>query len=1100
MVAEVPENTPWVAARSSEAGMSVEKSTELRGSRASLLFHGASDVARSLPHVGCGADAWATSSCREAMAAPPLLVSRSPWSLYPHLTSPLGPSPPPPYAPLPASFVLRPALSSLSTAPVTAITTATRPYAPHLAVPFTSSADGRPGGSAGAGGGSVAAAAAAGGAEGKAALAVPGLGEAKEGAAIVAKKGEAGGAAAGPGKGGAGEAVAGGGQGGEEASDMAILSTLAQYLWPKDNPDYRRRVAAALTLLVSAKLLNIQVPFLFKHAIDSLSAAAGATGATAAAAAATAASDPLFFALFTTPSAMLLGYGLARAGASACNGGACELRNAVFANVAQGTIRKVARQVFLHLHDMDLSFHLSRQTGALNRTIDRGTRAINFILSSMLFNVFPTLLEVRFPPLPSCSSLPQRCPATRPALIGLVSSILAYKFGPSFAVVTAATVTAYTVFTLGITQVHLSTHLTLNNPSPHPSSPSLLVAFLPSSLLSHIFPSSLLPFPPLSPFLPSPFLSLLPSPPLPSPSLPSPPLPSPPLPSPPLPSPPLPSPPLPSPHPSPAFAGPPGSVNAWQWRTKFRQQMNKADNDSSSRAIDSLINYETVKYFNNEEHEAAMYDTFLKRYEVAARKTQSSLSLLNFGQNAIFSAALAYTMVMCGQGIAAGHMTIGDLGRKGMSGGEGGDLEKQGDGIWVMVNGLLFQLSLPLNFLGSVYRETRQSLIDMHHMFSLLQLKPSVSDIPDARPLELKDSSISLEGVTFGYHDEKPILNGVSLHVPGGKSLAIVGPSGSDFPPTGPPPFYPISSFPTSFFPPCPAFFSPSFFLLFPFFSSLPAHPSSLRSLVPPSRLQVLFNDSIMYNIRYGRPSATDEEVYEAARQAAIHEQILEFPKGYDTMVGERGLKVRENHEDSFFVLNAFTQLSTFPKGYDTMVGECGLKISGGEKQRVALARTFLKGAPILLCDEATSALDSVTEGAILTALQSLARNRTSIFVAHRLTTAMQCDEIVVLDEGRIIERGNHASLLALNGTYADMWRQQNHPHGEEDAGEGEEGGEGEIRGVSASEHGGDRLAVVLGGDDDGVAHGKADKAGNAAAGVDGNGRPIVHGAAARAS
>ncbi|CAI7896309.1 unnamed protein product [Closterium sp. NIES-53] len=342
---------PWVAARSSEAGMSVEKSTELRGSRATLLFHGASDVARSLPHVGCGADVWATSSCREAMAAPPLL----------HLTSLQGPSPPPPYAPLPASFVLRPALSSLSTAPVTAITTATRPYAPHLAVPFSSSADGRPGGSAGAGGGSVAAAAAAGGAEGKAALAVPGLGGGKEGAVIVDKKGEAGGAAAGPGKGGTGEAVAGGGQGGEEASDMAILSTLAQYLWPKDNPDYRRRVAAALTLLVSAKLLNIQVPFLFKHAIDSLSAAAGATGATAAAAAATAASDPLFFALFTTPSAMLLGYGLARAGASACN----ELRNAVFANVAQGTIRKVARQVFLHLHDMDLSFHLRCASHAL---------------------------------------------------------------------------------------------------------------------------------------------------------------------------------------------------------------------------------------------------------------------------------------------------------------------------------------------------------------------------------------------------------------------------------------------------------------------------------------------------------------------------------------------------------------------------------------------------------------------------------------------------------------------------------------------------------------------------------------------------------------
>ncbi|GJP30179.1 hypothetical protein CLOM_g22947 [Closterium sp. NIES-68] len=944
--AEVPASAEWVAEGTAQAVSGWRRLTSMR------LCDAASEVARPGPHAGCGADMWAKRGSREAAAAAHLLhltppqdpccpplprsaalapSSRLP-SLHPHApTSLLSPSALPHTASLlhPASAPLHSPLSPPSAAPASAITPASLPYHPRWAVPFTSGSDGKEGGRVGAGTEGAAAAGAAGGGRGKAAVSMSRLGEGKEAASSAEKTGEgrvdAGtavmgkegpGAAVGGGvKGGAGGAVAAA-AGGEEASDMAILSSLVQYLWPKDNPDYRRRVAAALTLLVSAKLLNIQVPFLFKHAIDSLSAAAGATGATAAAAAAAAASDPLFFALFTTPSAMLLGYGLARAGASACN----ELRNAVFANVAQGTIRKVARQVFLHLHDMDLSFHLSRQTGALNRTIDRGTRAINFILSSMLFNVFPTLLE-----------------------IGLVSSILAYKFGPSFAVVTAATVTAYTAFTLGITQ----------------------------------------------------------------------------------------------------------------WRTKFRQQMNKADNDSSSRAIDSLINYETVKYFNNEEHEAAMYDKFLQRYEGAARKTQSSLSLLNFGQNAIFSAALAYTMVMCGDGIAAGHMTIGDL---------------------VMVNGLLFQLSLPLNFLGSVYRETRQSLIDMHHMFNLLQLKPSVSDCPDARPLELRDSSITLDNVTFGYHDEKPILNGVSLHVPGGKSLAIVGPSGSGK--------------------------STVLRLLYRFFDvdsgTIKVDGQDIRKVTINSLRKsigvvpqdtVLFNDSIMYNIRYGRPSATDEEVYEAARQAAIHEQILEFPKGYNTVVGERGLK-----------------------------------ISGGEKQRVALARTFLKGAPILLCDEATSALDSVTEGAILSALQSLARNRTSIFVAHRLTTAMQCDEIVVLDEGRIVERGNHASLLALNATYADMWRQQNRPHGEE----GEGGDEGEAGGVSdAGGHGegrlldgqgkvvaggkgqgqgqggehGDRLAVVLAGDDDGVAHGKADKVGNAAAvSGDGQARAIGHGAAARAS
>uniref|UniRef100_A0AAQ5Z7K8 Iron-sulfur clusters transporter ABCB7, mitochondrial n=1 Tax=Amphiprion ocellaris TaxID=80972 RepID=A0AAQ5Z7K8_AMPOC len=597
----------------------------------------------------------------------------------------------------------------------------------------------------------------------------------------------------------------------KEVNSTQILSAMLSYVWPKDRPDLRARVAISLGLLAGAKITNVMVPFMFKYAVDELNQMSGhmlnlndapSTVATMA-------------------TAVLIGYGVSRACAAFFN----ELRNTVFGKVAQSSIRRIAKNVFLHLHNLDLGFHLSRQTGALSKAIDRGTRGISFVLSALVFNLGPTVFEM-----------------------GLVSAILYYKCGGQFAAVALGTLSAYTLFTILVTQ----------------------------------------------------------------------------------------------------------------WRTRFRIEMNKADSEAGNAAIDSLLNYETVKYFNNEKYEAQRYDGFLKIYEASSLKTTSTLAMLNFGQSAIFSVGLTGIMLLASKGITAGTMTVGDL---------------------VMVNGLLFQLSLPLNFLGTVYRETRQALIDMHTLFTLLSIDTKIKERDLAPPLTIapQESTICFEDVYFEYLEGQKVLNGVSFEVPAGKKVAVVGGSGSG-----------KSTIVRLLF----RFYEPQRGNIY--IAGQNIRDVSLDSLrkalgvVPQDA--VLFHNTIFYNLQYGNINATPEEVYQVARLAGIHDAILRMPHGYDTQVGERGLK-----------------------------------LSGGEKQRVAIARAILKNPPILLYDEATSSLDSITEENILSSMKGMVKDRTSVFIAHRLSTIVDADEIIVLNEGKVAERGTHHALLSTpDSLYADLWNAQN--------------------------------------------------------------------------
>jgi ATP-binding cassette, subfamily B, heavy metal transporter len=579
--------------------------------------------------------------------------------------------------------------------------------------------------------------------------------------------------------------------------DFAVMRRFLPYLWPKDQPALRLRIVFALLLVLISKGVQISMGFLYGAAIDRMT-----PGHEAAA---------------------MLAVALVAAYAGARFSGVLfdNLRNTVFERVGQDATRRLAVNVFEHLHRLSLRFHLSRRTGAVTKVIERGTKSIDIMLYFLLFNIAPTVIE----------------------LIA-VSIIFWRKFGFGLVIATIVMVVAYILFTQKVTD----------------------------------------------------------------------------------------------------------------WRNALRQEMNDLDTQTVARSVDSLLNYETVKYFNAEAREADAYGEVAKAWANAAVKSENSLAWLNVGQSLITNVMMAGAMGYSVLGWSRGLYSTGDV---------------------VLVNTLLAQLFRPLDMLGMVYRTVRQGLTDMGAMFDLIDTETEIKDADGAKPLAISGGRVTFEDVKFCYEPERTILNGLSFSVPEGKTTAIVGPSGAGK--------------------------STIARLLFRFYDVTGGRitidgqdlrdvtQASLRAsigIVPQDT--VLFNNSIGYNVGYGREGASQAEIEAAARGAAIHGFISAQPKQYETPVGERGLK-----------------------------------LSGGEKQRVAIARTLLKDPPILILDEATSALDSRTESDIQATLDTVAERRTTIIIAHRLSTIVNADEIIVLDHGQVAERGTHAALLREQGLYAEMWMRQ---------------------------------------------------------------------------
>ena len=591
---------------------------------------------------------------------------------------------------------------------------------------------------------------------------------------------------------------------GDRGSLTGTIRLLWPYIWPADRLDLKLRAAAAVALMLASKLVTVATPYALKWATNALAPNAFEA-------------PPPLPALLTGVIALTILYGLLRILIALTQQG----RDALFAAVAMNAVRRLAVEVFVHLHQLSLRFHLERKTGGLTRVLERGRDAVETIIRTSMLVAVPTVVE-----------------------FALMAAAFLYSFDWRYVAAITVTVIVYLVYT----------------------------------------------------------------------------------------------------------------TIATNWRIGIRRSMNESDTDANTKAIDSLLNFETVKYFGAERREAARYDKAMARYERLSVKTYVSLAVLNAGQAIIFTVGMVAVLAMCVDGVRNHRNDVGDF---------------------VLLNAMMLQLYQPLNFMGMVYRDIKQAIVDIEMMFGILGQAPEIKDRPGARPLVVSKGAVRFEDVEFNYDGSRKILRGVSFEAPAGRTVAIVGPSGAGK--------------------------STISRLLFRFYEPAAGRitidgqdiadvtQASLRAaigMVPQDT--VLFNDTVLYNIRYGRDDASAEEVWAAAKDAQIDAFVRSLPLGYDTPVGERGLK-----------------------------------LSGGEKQRVAIARTILKGPPILVLDEATSALDSFTEREIQAALQRVSRGRTTLIIAHRLSTVVHADEILVLDKGVIAERGRHEELLARGGLYAGLWTRQ---------------------------------------------------------------------------